>query len=136
MDKQIRVLVVDDEPVICHLVVDILVQEDYMVDVTFSGIDALRMIRKDYYHLLITDLGMPGIDGLQLIREAKKENPDIRTLILTGGAAADMVTWSLIYGIDNHMEKPFNIIELREMVKQALCGHKMVQEKLNLKYSK
>ena len=130
MDKQIRILVVDDEPRICHLILEVLVQEGYMVDVSFSGTDALQMIKKHNYHLLITDLEMPGIDGLELIQKIKKKNPDIRAIMITGNTTVDIATWSLRYRIDNYMKKPFNIIELRKVVKQTLCTHKIVLEKM------
>ena len=130
MDKLIRVLVVDDEPRICRLILDVLVQEGYMVDVSFSGADALQMIRKYNYHLLITDLEMPGIDGLELIQKVKKRDPDIRAIMITGNAIDDVATWSLRYGIDNTMQKPFNITELKRVVKQVLCTHKIILEKM------
>lgn len=130
MDKQIRILVVDDEPRICHLILEVLVQEGYTVDVSFSGTDALQMIKKYNYHLLITDIEMPGIDGLELIQKVKKQNSDIRAIVITGNSIADVVTWSLRYGIDNHVKKPFNIIELKKVVKQTLCTHKIVLEKM------
>ncbi len=104
MDKQIRVLVVDDEPRICRLILDVLVQEGYMVDVSFSSTDAQQMIKKYNYHLLITDLEMPGIDGLELIRKVKKRNHDIRAIMITGNAIDDVAAWSLRYGIDNYMK--------------------------------
>ena len=130
MDKRIRVLVVDDEPRICRLILDVLVQEGYMVDVSFSGADALQMIREYNYHLLITDLEMPGIDGLELIQKVKKRDPDIRAIMITGNAIDDVATWSLRYGIDNTMQKPFNITELKRVVKQVLCTHKIILEKM------
>jgi DNA-binding response OmpR family regulator len=130
MDKRIRVLVVDDEPRICRLILDVLVQEGYMVDVSFSGADALQMIRKYNYHLLITDLEMPGIDGLELIQKVKKRDPDIRAIMITGNAIDDIARWSLRYGIDNTMQKPFNITELKRVVKQVLCTHKIILEKM------
>jgi len=130
MHKQVRVLVVDDEPRICRLILDVLVQEGYMVDVSFSGADALQMIREYNYHLLITDLEMPGIDGLELIQKVKKRDPDIRAIMITGNAIDDVATWSLRYGIDNTMQKPFNITELKRVVKQVLCTHKIILEKM------
>ena len=72
MDKTIKVLVVDDEPKICHLIEELLKMEGYQVDVSFSGIEALQMIKKGNYEMLLTDLKMPGIDGLELIRKAKE----------------------------------------------------------------
>jgi DNA-binding NtrC family response regulator len=130
MDKQIRILVVDDEPRICHLILDVLVQEGYMVEVSFSGADALQLINKYNYHLLITDLEMPGIDGLKLIQKAKNRNPDIRAIMITGNAIDDVAAWSVRYGIDNYMKKPFNIIALKKVVKQTLCTHKIVLDKM------
>lgn len=130
MHKQVRVLVVDDEPRICRLILDVLVQEGYMVEVSFSGADALQLISKYNYHLLITDLEMPGIDGLELIKKVKKRDPDIRAIMITGNAIDDIARWSLRYGIDNTMQKPFNITELKRVVKQVLCTHKIILEKM------
>ena len=130
MDEQIRILVVDNEPRICHLILDVLVQEGYMVEVSFSGADALQMIKKHNYHLLITDLEMPGVDGLKLIQQVKKRNRDIRAIMITGNAIDDVAAWSVRYGIDNYMKKPFNIIALKKVVKQTLCTHKIVLEKM------
>ena len=130
MDKQIRILVVADEPRICHLILDVLVQEGYMVEVSFSGADALQLIKKYNYHLLITELEMPGVDGLKLIQKVKKRNPDIRAIMITGNAIDDVAAWSVRYGIDYYMKKPFNIIALKKVVKQTLCTHKIVLEKM------
>ncbi len=128
MDKQMRVLVVDDDPIICHLIEEVLVQEGYTVDVSFSGIDALQMIQIYNYHLLITDLEMPGIDGLELIQKVKKQNSEIRAIMITGNTTFDLVTLSMRHLIDNYMEKPFNIIELKKVVEQTLCTYKVVLE--------
>ncbi len=130
MDKQIRILVVDDEPRICNLILEVLVQEGYTVDVSFSGADALQMVKKNNYHLLITDLDMRGIDGLALIQKVKKQNSDIRAIIVSGNTIDDVAIWSLRYGIDNTMKKPFNITKLKKVVKQTLCTHKIVLEKI------
>ncbi len=111
MDKQIRVLVVDDEPKICYLIEEMLAQEGYMVDVSFSGTDALQMIKIYDYHLLITDLDMPGIDGLELIQKVKKQDSEIRAIMVTGNTTVDFVTWSLRHRIDDYLKKPFNIID-------------------------
>ncbi len=132
MDKQIRVLVVDDEPKICYLIEEMLVQEDYMVDVSFSGTDALQMIRIYNYHLLITDLDMPGIDGLELIQKVKKQNSEIRAIVVAGNTTVDLISWPLRDGIDGCIKKPFNIIDLKKVVKQTICTHEIVLENMQL----
>jgi len=126
MDKQIRVLVVDDEPEICHLIEQILKQEGYQVDVSFSGIEALQMIRSFNYHLLLTDLEMPEVDGLELTRKAKKQNPEIRVIMVTGNTTVDIAIRSSRHRIDGYIRKPFKVSELRKVVRQTLCTHKII----------
>jgi CheY-like chemotaxis protein len=72
MNNQVRILVVDDEPEMCHLIKQILKREGYQIDVSFSGIEALQKIKSFNYHLLLTDLEMPEVDGIELTRKAKK----------------------------------------------------------------
>ncbi len=126
MDNQIRILVVDDEPKICHLIEQILKREGYQVDVSFSGIEALQMMKSFNYHLLLTDLEMPEVDGIELTRKAKKQNPEIRVIMVTGNATVDVAIRSLRHRIDGYIKKPFNISELRKVVRRTLCTHKIV----------
>jgi len=126
MDKQIRVLVVDDEPKMCHLIEQILRREGYQVDVSFSGIEALQMIGSLNYHLLLTDLEMPGVNGFELARKAKKQNPEISVVMVTGNKTVDIAIQLLMHGIDGYIKKPFNISELKKVVRESLCIHKIV----------
>jgi putative nucleotidyltransferase with HDIG domain len=132
MDNQIRVLVVDDEPKICHLIEELLNLEGYQVDVSFSGMEALQMIRRYNYQLLLTDLKMPGIDGLELIKKAKKECLEIRTIMITGYATVGTAVESLRYGIDDYITKPFNIFELKKSVKQTIFTYQVAMENVQL----
>ncbi len=119
MNKQRKILVVDDEPKICHLIEELLKLEGYLVDVSFSGTDALERIKDCDYQMLITDLKMPGIDGLELIAKAKEQNPEIRTIMVTGYTTVDTAVQSLRHGVDDYIKKPFNIFELKEAVEQV-----------------
>ncbi len=130
MDKQIKILVVDDEPEICYLIEKILKREGYQVDVSFSGMEALQMIRRFNYHLLLTDLEMPEVDGIELTRKAKKQHPEIRVIMVTGNATVDIAIRSLRHKIDGYIRKPFNISKLRKVVRQTLCTHKIVLGKV------
>ncbi len=130
MNDQIRILVVDDEPEMCHLIKQILKQDGYQIDVSFSGIEALQMIKSFNYHLLLTDLEMPEVDGIELTRKAKKQNPEIRVLMVTGNATVDADIRSLRHKIDGYIRKPFNISKLRKVVRQTLCTHKIVLGKV------
>jgi DNA-binding response OmpR family regulator len=132
MDKQMRILVVDDEPRICHLIEELLKLEGYQIDVSFSGTDALEMIKKYNYQMLITDLKMPGIDGLELIQKAKEQNPEIRTIMVTGYTTVDTAVQSLRHGVDDYITKPFNIFELKKAVKQTLHTRQVAMENVQL----
>lgn len=132
MTNQIRILVVDDEPKICHLIEELLKLEGYRVDVSFSGMEALQMIKSDNYQMLLTDLKMPGIDGLELIKKAKQECPEIRAIMVTGYATVDTAVQSLRHGVDDYITKPFNIFELKKAVKLTLHTRQVEMENMQL----
>ena len=69
-------------------------------------------------------------DGLELIKKAKKECPEIRTIMVTGNASVDIAIRSLRHKIDGYIRKPFNISKLRKVVRQTLCTHKIVLSKV------
>jgi DNA-binding response OmpR family regulator len=132
MDTQMKILVVDDEPRICHLIEELLKQEGYQVDISFSGADALEMIKKNNYQMLITDLKMPGIDGLELIQKTKEQNPEMRAIMVTGYATVDTAVQSLRHGVDDYITKPFNIFELKKTVCHILRAHQASLENIEL----
>ena len=127
-----KILVVDDEPMICHLIEELLKGEGYQIDVSFSGTDALEMVQRCNYHLLITDLKMPGIDGLELIQKAKEQNSEIRAIMVTGYTTVDTAVQSLRHGVDDYITKPFNIIELKRTVQQTLHTRQVALENIQI----
>ena len=128
MDNQIRILVVDDEPRLCHLIEELLKLEGYLVDVSLSNMEALQMIKENKYQMLITDLKMPGIDGLELIKKARELNPEIRTIMITGSETVETAVQSLKHEIDDDIKKPFSIVELKKVVKRTLYIHQVAME--------
>jgi putative nucleotidyltransferase with HDIG domain len=137
MYERARILVVDDEPRICQFIKELLERENYQIDTTLSGNEALNLIQKCDYQLLISDLKMPGMDGFELIKQAKKDRPDMATLMLTGYATVENAILALRFGVDDYITKPFNIIELKKVVKQTLNTRQMTLENKELfKYMK
>ncbi len=130
MDEQKKILIVDDEPRILQLTKLLLEMEGYQADTSSSGLDALQAIKKNNYQVLLTDLKMPGIDGLELVRKVKKKNPEMRTIMTTAFATVNAAVQSLRCGVDDFIAKPFNIFELKNAVKQAFNTHQMVIESL------
>jgi DNA-binding NtrC family response regulator len=69
---------------------------------------------------------MPEVDGLELTRKAKKQNPEIRVIMVTGNTTVDIAIRSSRHRIDGYIRKPFKVSELRKVVRQTLCTHKII----------
>ncbi|MCA8980314.1 MAG: response regulator transcription factor [Planctomycetes bacterium] len=107
-----RVLVVEDEESLALGIRDALRHEGYSVDVVHDGIDGLEAIRQGQHDLIVLDIMLPGMNGLDVLRTLRKENRDVRTLILTARAEESEVVQGLDAGADDYMKKPFSPREL------------------------
>jgi excisionase family DNA binding protein len=117
---QTRVLVVDDEASIRELLVKTLALAEYDVDVAADGQSALDRMRLHPYDLLIVDLKMPGMDGLSVIREAKRYAADLPVLIITGYSSEASAIEALNLGVAGYLTKPFRVSKVLEVAAKAL----------------
>jgi DNA-binding NtrC family response regulator len=101
-----RILVVDDEPICRHGLVDLLRHRGIKADAAADGNEALRLFRRGEHRLIISDLAMPGLDGLGLMRTVKREVPSTRFVLLTGTATVSTAVAALREGADDVLEKP------------------------------
>ena len=104
-----RVLVVDDEDSMRTLLTRALSMADYDVDVVADGLAALDRLRVLSYDLLITDLKMPGIDGLTVVREAKQLKANIPVIIITGHSSEANAIAAANLGVSGYLTKPFEL---------------------------
>ena len=112
-----RILIIEDEHRIAQAIKKGLEQERYAVDLTFTGTDGYDMASTESYDLIILDLMLPGMDGMTVCRELRKNNIHIPILMLTAkGQIADKVT-GLDAGADDYMTKPFSFEELLARVR-------------------
>ena len=120
--NDIRILVVDDEPDVLELVVYHLEKEAYRVDVADTGDKALKMARENLPSLLVLDLMLPGINGLEICRLLKRDRKtrDIPILILTARAAEENRIKGLELGAHDYVTKPFSPRELVLRIKNLL----------------
>jgi len=107
-----KILVVDDDPIAREVVFSILSREGYAVISAMDGFEAIDLLRKDNFDLLITDLVMPGIDGIELIKSALKINPDLATVIITAFGTLDIALKAIDLGAFDYITKPFKIEEV------------------------
>jgi excisionase family DNA binding protein len=115
-----RVLVVDDEASIRDLLAKTLALAEYDVDVAADGRSALERMRLYPYDLLIADLRMPGMDGLAVIREAKRYKADLPVLIITGYSTESSAIEAVNLGVAGYLTKPFRVPQVLAAAAKAL----------------
>jgi excisionase family DNA binding protein len=115
-----RVLVVDDEASIRDLLSKTLALAEYDVDVAQDGRSALDRLRIYPYDLLIADLKMPGVDGLSVIREAKRYKSDLPVIIITGFSTESSAIEAVNLGVAGYLTKPFRVPQVLAAAAKAL----------------
>lgn len=115
-----RVLVVDDEATIRDLLSKTLALAEYDVDLAPDGRAALDRLRMIPYDLLITDLKMPGVDGLTVIREARRLKADLPVIIITGFSNEASAIEAVNLGVSGYLTKPFRVPRVLAAAAKAL----------------
>ena len=115
-----RILVVDDEASIRDLLSKTLALAEYDVDVAPDGRSALDRMRVYPYDLLIADLKMPGMDGLAVIREAKRYKADLPVIIITGFSTESSAIEAVNLGVAGYLTKPFRVPQVLAAAARAL----------------
>ena len=115
-----RVLVVDDEASIRDLLSKTLALAEYDVDTAPDGTSALDRMRQFNYDLLIADLKMPGMDGLTLIRQAKRIKADLPVIIITGFSTESSAIEAVNLGVAGYLTKPFRVPQVLAAASKAL----------------
>jgi putative two-component system response regulator len=115
-----KILVVDDEEQIAQLLAGILKSDGHDAHYVTGGEAALERLRGGGFDLLMTDLRMPGMDGMRLIREAKSVDPDVDALVMTAYASTDTAVNALRTGVTDYLSKPFGLEQVRESIGKAL----------------
>ena len=115
-----RILVVDDESSIRDLLSKTLALAEYDVDTASDGRSALERLRLYPYDLLIADLKMPGIDGLSVIREAKRLKADLPVIIITGYSTETAAIEAVNLGVSGYLTKPFRVPQVLAAAAKAI----------------
>ncbi len=127
------ILVVDDDPVVREVIVTALEEAGYVITETGSPEDALELFSKKEFHLVITDIVMPGMDGLTLLRRLRLKNPDIPVILLTAYPDMEMTINAIKHGAHDFIIKPFKIEYILYSVNKALSYYELVM--LNRQYN-
>jgi DNA-binding NtrC family response regulator len=123
MSKMPRILVVDDEKAMRESLNDWLKEDGYQVGLAESGNKAVDMARKDPWEVILLDLKMPGMDGLETLKKLKEVRPDAEILMMTAYATVDTAVQAMKEGAFDYLVKPFDPDEV-EMLIQKIVAHK------------
>lgn len=116
-----KVLIVDDQFGIRILLNEVFQKEGYQTFQAANGVQALEILTKDNPDIVLLDMKIPGMDGIEILKRMKKLNQDIRVIIMTAYGELDMIQEAKDLGALTHFAKPFDIDDLREAVKKYIA---------------
>ena len=133
MAKKEMIHIIDDEPIIHEVLGDLLTLEGYEVENSYSGEEALDKHASQSFDLILLDLLMPGIGGIEALKKLKKINPQAIIIIITAYASVESAISAMKIGAYDYIQKPFKHDELLLMIKRAIEHKKLQEENLRLK---
>ncbi len=114
------ILAVDDEAVVLDSFRKILVMQGYAMDTVETGQEALKLVQERDYDFVFTDLKMPAMDGVDVVKGVHHLKPDVDIIVITGFASIQSAVDCMKYGAVDYVEKPFTEEELSDFVKKSL----------------
>ncbi len=120
------ILIIDDEPEICRNCIKILSKMDYDVRYALNGYDALKMVDETLFDVVVTDLKMSNVGGMEVLRRLKASYPETMVIVITGYASVSSAVEVMKMGAFDYLPKPFTPHELRAVVRQALIQREML----------
>ena len=133
MSDRARILIVDDEEAMRDACRQVLAPEGLALKEASSGVGVLEMIRHESFDLVILDLKMPGMDGMEILRRLQQESPDTATIVITGYPSVESAVEAMKLGAADFLPKPFTPDVLRLTVRRTLRGARMARENLLLR---
>ncbi len=120
MEKNQRVMILDDEPIVCERLSSTLEKQNIEVETFGDPQEAVKRMAEANFPVLITDLKMKGMNGIEILKWAKKLSPQTNVIIITGFATMENAKEALKIGAYDFIAKPFKLSQLRDLVLKAL----------------
>ncbi|MDA3902201.1 MAG: sigma-54 dependent transcriptional regulator [Desulfuromusa sp.] len=128
MLQKSKILLIDDELESCKALSHLLGQVGYEVEISHSGEDALKLLKERPFNLIISDLFLPGISGIDILKQIKDDSPETGVILITGKASAETAVEAMKEGALDYITKPFNFERLKIQVTKALEKNRLVLE--------
>jgi DNA-binding NtrC family response regulator len=128
-----RILIADDEEVVIRSCLRILPDDLYQIETARNGLEAIEMVAENDYDMLILDIMMPKLTGMEVLQRVKETHPDIDVIMITGLNQIDTAVKAMKLGAFDYLPKPFDPDELEMVVTRAFERRKLLQENVHLK---
>ena len=128
-----HILVVDDDPIVCGSLTELLRFEGYDVETASDGEEALALLEKDSFNLIITDVSMPGLSGFDVLKRVKQDHPLTEIILSTAYGTVESAVEAIKLGASNYLTKPLVDEEIKMMVGRCLEMQAMKEENENLR---
>ena len=116
----VRIMIIEDDKEMRSLLKDFLEEEGFATDSASNGVDALQMLSKDHFDLVITDIRMPGLTGLDILPRIRRLKPEIPIIVMTAYGSDDVRRRSLERGATIYLEKPIHLSKLRAVIREMV----------------
>jgi DNA-binding NtrC family response regulator len=126
MSEALRILVVDDEKEFCQNIRDILEMKGYRVVLTHDGFSALELVKQNSFCLVLMDVKMPGMDGVETFKKIKKLEPDTPVIMITAYAVEDLLREALREGAFGTLKKPLDFDKLFALIEKAIPNKALI----------
>jgi DNA-binding NtrC family response regulator len=133
MPNTVKLLIIDDERIALRNLEHVMKKEGYDVTSTQSGMNALKLLDEQQFDVVLTDLRMEKIDGMQILAKSRERHPDSEVIMITGFATLDSAVDAMRHGAFHYIAKPFKLDEVRQVVKEAIAKVMLKKENQNLR---
>jgi DNA-binding NtrC family response regulator len=133
MEFQSRILLIDDDVQSNNLLRTVLERCGYGVTSALSGEEALQLLAQNSFAVVITDLVLPGIDGLEILKYLQEHSSHTNVILITGNASAETAVEAMKNGAFDYITKPLNIDKLKLIIAKSLEKQKLIQENILLR---
>lgn len=134
--KELKILVVDDEERFLETTKKLLLKNEYEALTAQSGSEALEILGRKLIHVVILDVKMPQMDGIETLKEIKQRFPLVEVIMLTGHASVESAVDGLKSGATDYLMKPTDVKELIQKAEEAFEKRKLLEEKIRMAQAK
>ena len=129
-----RILVIDDEPMICNMLYEALNKKNYVVEMAETGSDGIQKMVKNPYNLIITDIYLPEMNGIDVLKKVKKIEPDVGVIVITAHSSVESAVAAMKVGAYDYLTKGFSLDEIELTVEKFFKYQNLVIENERLRH--